>query len=167
MRFGKMPSSCVSARRAPSKETLPGFFWLASGWLSGWFGLAPGWFWFGSWLAFWLVWLGSVWLLAGFLAGLAWLLAGFGLAPGWLSGWFGLAPGWFGLAPGWLSGWCYEASSAALPRNAGVPASKLRCNESRPSNAFAISSGVSNPPWRAGRPLVSPCRQGRRPGLPW
>ena len=72
MRFGKMPSSCVSARRAPSKETLAGFFWLASGWLV----------WFGSWLAFWLVWFGSwlvwlmaglVWLLAGFLAGLAWL----------------------------------------------------------------------------------------------
>ena len=84
----------VSARRAPSKETLAGFFgwllaglaWLlagflaglAPGWLSGWFGLAPGWFWL-------------VWLLAGFL--------GFGLAPNWLSGWFGLALA--GLA--WLS----------------------------------------------------------------
>ena len=100
MRFGKMPSSCVSARRAPSKETLAGFFgwllaglaWLLAGfpgWLSGWLGLASGWFglllagflavWFGlAWLA------GLVWLLAGFLAvwfGSCWLLAGLA----WLS----------------------------------------------------------------------------------
>ena len=109
--LAKCPAAAfVSARRAPSKETLAGFFgwllaglaWLLAGFLAGFLaGLA--WLLAGSlaglvWLLAGLVWLmagflaglvwllaGLVWLLAGFLAGLVWLLAGFLVGLAWLS----------------------------------------------------------------------------------
>ena len=145
MRFGKMPS-CVSARRAPLKETLAGFFWLASGWLGlapGWLGLAPGWLsgWFG------LAWLlaGLVWLLAGFLAGLVWLLAGLawllaGFLAGlafwlvWLGSWLAFWLVWFGF---WLAFWLVWLGSLFFPCFFSSP-----CRNAAAGRFASISRGL-------------------------
>ena len=107
-RLAKCPAAAfVSARRAPSKETLAGFFgWLLAGlaWLLAGFlaGFLAGLAWLLAGFLAGLVWLlvlaGLVWLLAGFLAGLVWLLAGF------LAGLVWLLAGLVWLLAGFLAG---------------------------------------------------------------